>query len=277
MSPKTTSSRSSPARAARSESVSTRDHIRVGIDVGGTTIKGAAVDTQTGKLLTQVQSADTPDRPSPDRVGEVAAELTSVLSPSGAIGCALPGVVGADRLLRAPNLAAEWADPGALTALKAHLGADAVVVNDADAVGLAELRFSQVSDARGLTIVLTFGTGIGSALIFNGELIANAELGELSGPTGPFEHVASGRAITTNDLSPQQWATAAQPYFDELEKLLSPTQWIVSGGLSKSFDEYFARVRLDQPIRVAHLGEHTGIVGAALAANGLGPNQTTRA
>jgi len=256
--------------------MSTRDHIRVGIDVGGTTIKAAAVDTQTGRLLTQVQQADTPDRPSPDRVGAVAAELIASLSPSGAIGCALPGVVGADCLRRAPNLAAEWADPGALTELKAHLGTDAVVVNDADAVGLAELRFSQVSDARGLTIVLTFGTGIGSALIFNGELIANAELGELSGPNDTFEHVASGRAITTNDLSPQQWATAAQPYFDELEKLLSPAQWIVSGGLSKSFDEYFARVHLDQPIRVAHLGEHTGIVGAALAANGLSPNQTTR-
>jgi polyphosphate glucokinase len=102
-------------------------------------------------------------------------------------------------------------------------------------------------------------------LLFDGRLIPNAELGELEHPEGRFEEVSSGRTITKHHRSPRHWAERAQPCFNELDRLLSPARWIVAGGLSGSFDEYFALVNLAKPIRVAHLGRHSGIVGAAAA------------
>ena len=136
---------------------------------------------------------------------------------------------------------------------------------------LAELSYGNAGPARnGLTIVLTFGTGIGSALLHNGDLIANSELGGLVGTGGRFEEIASGRAITAEALTPVQWARRAQPFFDELEALLNPARWVVGGGLSENFDRFASRLRLSKPISVAHLGVHAGIVGAAVAVGRTG-------
>ena len=160
---------------------------------------------------------------------------------------------------------------GALACLRAVEGANAVLINDADAAGLAELTYGDSGlDRDGLTIVLTFGTGIGSALLHNGDLIANSELGGLVGSNGRFEEIASGRAISSEELTPVEWAHRAQPFFDELEAMLNPSRWVVGGGLSENFDRFASRLRLSKPISVAHLGIHAGIVGAAVAASRAG-------
>ena len=130
-------------------------------------------------------------------------------------------------------------------------GANAVLINDADAAGLAELTYGDAGlDRDGLTIVLTFGTGIGSALLHNGDLIANSELGGLVGTNGRFEEIASGRAISTEELSPVEWARRAQPFFDELEAMLNPSRWVVGGGLSENFDRFASSLEAVK----AHLG-----------------------
>lgn len=245
------------------------DHCRLGIDVGGTTIKAAVVNITDGSLCTPVITANTPESATPTCVSEVATDLRTQLQYEGPIGCALPGVVSSNSLRRAPNLSSAWAISGALKPLTSTLGPQVVFLNDADAVGLSELRYGPNTNSKGLTIVLTFGTGIGSALLFDGEYIPNVELGELQGPGGAFEKAASGRSISSQQLTPKEWAERAQPYFDHLDVLLSPSYWIVAGGLSESFDDYFALIRVNQPMRVAHLGHHAGIVGAASATRSL--------
>lgn len=247
----------------------TNDYHRLGIDVGGTTIKAAVVNITDGSLCTPVITTNTPESATPTSVSEVATDLRTQLQYEGPVGCALPGVVNSNSLHRAPNLSAAWATHGALNPLTNTLGPDVIFLNDADAVGLSELRYGPTIDSEGLTVVLTFGTGIGSALLFNGDYIPNVELGELQGPLGPFEQVASGRSISLQQLTPLEWAEYAQPYFDHIEVLLSPSYWIVAGGLSESFDDYFALIRVSQPMRVAHLGNHAGIVGAASATRSL--------
>ena len=180
---------------------------------------------------------------------------------------ALPGVIDGSSLRHAPNLSSAWKKDGALACLRAREGANAVLINDADAAGLAELTYGDAGlDRAGLTIVLTFGTGIGSALLHNGDLIANSELGGLVGTDGRFEEIASGRAISNDELTPVDWARRAQPFFDELEAMLNPSRWVVGGGLSENFDRFASRLKLSKPISVAHLGIHAGVVGAAVAA-----------
>lgn len=176
------------------------------------------------------------------------------------VGIALPGVIDGPCLRHAPNLSDEWARDGALDCLRTTGNAGAVLINDADAAGLAELTYG-VTDITddGLTIVLTFGTGIGSALLCNGDLIANSELGGLLGSLGRFEDVASGRAISDHEFTPDEWAECAQPCFDHIETVLNPIRWVLGGGLSEKFEQYSSRLKLSKPVDVAHLGVHAGI------------------
>jgi len=188
---------------------------------------------------------------------------------TGPVGVALPGMISGSSLRHAPNLCASWGQADALTWLRAPNGGNAVLINDADAVGLAELAYGDTSlNGSGLTIVLTFGTGIGSALLYNGDLIADSELGGLTGVRGRFEEVASGRAISTESLTPVEWARRAQPFFDELQAILNPSRWVVGGGLSDDFEKFASKLELATPVSVARGGIHAGIVGAAVAACG---------
>lgn len=237
--------------------------LAAGVDVGGTTIKAAVVDVATGELYSEVVSKPTPPALTP---AGLAAELSAVLRKlgwSGPIGCALPGVVGSDRLRGAPNLSSAWNAPGSMSAFQGLLGVESVLINDADAVGVAEVKLGR-EPRPGLTIVLTFGTGIGSALVHDLTLIENSELGELRGRRGTFEQQASGRAVTDFALSPEDWRERAQPFFGRIELLLNPQQWIIGGGLSNSFEEFFDAIEVESPMASAKLGQHSGIVGSAL-------------
>lgn len=240
--------------------------MQLGIDVGGTSIKGAVVDLGTGELAGAIRSEPTPETATPGDVVSAIGRIGSAVGWSGPVGVALPGVIDGSLLRHAPNLSGAFEEDGALACLRSEEGANAVLINDADAAGLAELTYGDAGlDRDGLTIVLTFGTGIGSALLHNGDLIANSELGGLVGTNGRFEEIASGRAISTEELSPVEWARRAQPFFDELEAMLNPSRWVVGGGLSENFDRFASRLELSKPISVAHLGVHAGVVGAAVA------------
>ena len=244
---------------------------QLGIDVGGTSIKGAVVDLGTGELAGAIRSEPTPETATPADVVSAIGRIASAVDWSGPVGVALPGVIDGSSLRHAPNLSGVFEEDGALVCLRASDGANAVLINDADAAGLAELTYGDAGiDRDGLTIVLTFGTGIGSALLHNGDLIANSELGGLVGTNGRFEEIASGRAISTEELTPVEWAQRAQPFFDELEAMLHPSRWVVGGGLSENFDRFASRLELSKPISVAHLGIHAGVVGAAVAVRRAG-------
>ena len=244
---------------------------QLGIDVGGTSIKGAVVDLGTGELAGAIRSEPTPETATPADVVSAIGRIASAVDWSGPVGVALPGVIDGSSLRHAPNLSGAFEEDGALACLRAPDGANAVLINDADAAGLAELTYGDAGlDRDGLTIVLTFGTGIGSALLHNGDLIANSELGGLVGTNGRFEEIASGRAISTEELTPVEWARRAQPFFDELEAMLHPSRWVVGGGLSENFDRFASRLKLTKPISVAHLGIHAGVVGAAVAVRRAG-------
>ncbi len=237
----------------------------IGVDIGGTTIKAAVVVTSTGVTASDIISVATPTPATPQSVAIAIAGLVEELDHPGVIGCALPGVVRNLSLQRARNLASEWEDRNALETLTEVLGRSVVPLNDADAVGLGELSYGQRDHLGGLAVVLTFGTGIGSALLNQSALIQNTELGELTGSHGTFEEAASAAAIQRLGLSPRQWAHRAQPYFGELERLLSPELWVIGGGLTSEFDDYFTRVHTTASIRVACNGENAGVVGAARA------------
>ncbi len=247
--------------------MSRRSAVQLGVDVGGTSIKGAVVDLGAGELAGGIHTEPTPPTATPGDVVAAIGRIADAAAWSGPVGVALPGVIDGSSLRHAPNLSTAWKKDGALACLRAPEGAHAVLINDADAAGLAELTYGDAGlDRAGLTIVLTFGTGIGSALLHNGDLIANSELGGLVGTNGRFEEIASGRAISNEELTPVAWARRAQPFFDELEAMLNPSRWVVGGGLSENFDRFASRLKLSKPISVAHLGVHAGVVGAAAAA-----------
>ena len=241
--------------------------LQVGIDVGGTSIKGAVVDLVVGEPSGPVLTEATPPTATPHDVMAAIGRITSAVGWSGPVGVALPGVIDGLSLRHAPNLSSSWQDADALACLRAASGANAVLINDADAAGLAELRYGEATPrATGLAIVLTFGTGVGSALLHNGSLIPNSELGGLIVGGVCFEEVASGRAISTDGLTPRQWAERAQPFFEMIEAMLHPSCWVVGGGLSDDFDRFASELELSKPITVAHRGMHAGVVGAAVAA-----------
>lgn len=241
----------------------------LGIDVGGTSIKGAIVDLGIGGLTRQVLTERTPPTATPGDVVAAIRRIAAAMQWTGPVGVALPGMISGSSLRHAPNLCPSWGQADALTSLRAPNGGNAVLINDADAVGLAELAYGDAGlNGSGLTIVLTFGTGIGSALLYNGDLIADSELGGLSGARGRFEEVASGRAISTESLTAVEWAGRAQPFFDELQAILNPSRWVVGGGLSDDFEKFASELELATPISAARGGVHAGIVGAAVAACG---------
>ena len=247
--------------------MSRQSAMQLGVDVGGTSIKGAVVELSAGELAGGIHSEPTPPTATPGDVVASIGRIAAAAGWSGPVGVALPGAIDGSSLRHAPNLSSAWKKDGALACLRAPEGANAVLINDADAAGLAELTYGDAGlDRAGLTIVLTFGTGIGSALLHNGDLIANSELGGLVGTDGRFEEIASGRAISNDELTPVDWARRAQPFFDELEAMLNPSRWVVGGGLSENFDRFASRLKLSKPISVAHLGIHAGVVGAAAAA-----------
>lgn len=243
----------------------------IGIDIGGTGIKGAVVDLDTGELLSDRIKLPTPDGGRPDDIVEVTKEILAKLSDVAKdvpVGVCFPAVVRNGRTMSAANVSKKWIGLEAERLFEKGLGVLIHFVNDADAAGYAESRFGAAANQRGLVLLTTLGTGIGTALLYNGMLVPNSELGHIELDGHDAESKAAYSAKERDDLSWETWAERLQKYYTELEKLLSPDLFIVGGGVSKNADEFLPLLHLQTPILPAVLRNNAGIMGAAsLAAN----------
>ena len=238
----------------------------VGIDIGGTGIKGAIVDVSTGELLTDRMKLATPEGGKPNDILDTVLALFDELGDIGPdipVGVCFPAIVIHGKTMSAANVSKKWIGLDAEKLFEEKLGRSIHFVNDADAAGVAEARYGAAVDAQGLTILTTLGTGIGSAMLFNGELIPNSELGHLELDGQEAEKLASTSAKEKEDLSWKDWAKRLQRYYEHLELLFSPDLILVGGGISKSSEEFLPLLNLRTPIKPASLRNNAGIVGAA--------------
>lgn len=239
----------------------------LGIDIGGSGIKGAPVDTITGKLLEDRHRIPTPEGAHPEAVKDVVAELARHFGVDGPIGVTFPGIVQHGRTLSAANVDKAWIGLDADALFTQATGQAVHLINDADAAGLAEARFGAGAGVNGTVLVLTFGTGIGSALIHNGVLVPNTELGHLWLRDKEAEGWASDRARERDDLNWKQWSKRVSTYLQHLELLFSPDLFIIGGGVSKKADKWQEHIKLERSTLVpAKLLNEAGIIGAAMMA-----------
>jgi polyphosphate glucokinase len=238
----------------------------LGIDIGGSGIKGAPVDVATGKLLADRQKIATPRPARPDAVADVVKQLTTSFSWSGPVGITFPGVVTDGVTRTAANLDPAWLGTDARALFTKATGDQVRVLNDADAAGVAEMTFGAGVGEKGTVLMLTFGTGIGSALFIDGVLVPNTEFGHIEIRGHDAETRASERAKGLHDLSWGKWAGRVDEYLQHIEALLSPQLIIVGGGISKQSEKWVPRLTgIRARIVPAALLNDAGIVGAAMA------------
>lgn len=238
----------------------------LGVDIGGTGIKAAPVDTASGRLLKPRHRIDTPQPATPAAVVETVAALVEHFHWKGPIGCAFPAVIKKGVALTAANVDRKWIGTNLEQLLARKCGNTVVALNDADAAGIAEMRFGRGRNEHGLAAVITLGTGIGSALFYNHQLIPNTELGHLMVRGKDAERRASERARKKKDLSWKKWGENVNEYLQILESLLYPDLFIIGGGVSKEFAQFKKFLAPHAPVAAAQLKNEAGIVGAALAA-----------
>lgn len=237
----------------------------LGIDIGGSGIKGAPVDVSEGRMVAERHRIETPQPAVPEDVATTVRKVVEAFpGVGGPIGCTFPAIVRAGIVGSAANVDPSWVGVDANRLLSERTDREVVVLNDADAAGLAEAHFGAARDCDGLVLLLTFGTGIGSAMIIDGALVPNTELGHLEMDGMPAEDLASSRARTERELSYEQWTELVNRYFSHLERLFSPTRIVLGGGISKRFDEYGHLLEADAEIVPAVLRNNAGIVGAAM-------------
>jgi polyphosphate glucokinase len=238
-----------------------------GIDFGGSGIKGAPVDLASGEFAAERTRIETPKGGKPDAVADVIAELVEAGAPAGTpVGVTVPGVVVHGVVRSAANIHKSWIGTDAVELFKRQLDRDVVVVNDADAAGLAEVRYGAARDHDGLVLITTLGTGIGTALVYDGVLVPNSELGHLEVNGHDAETVAANSARERDNLSWKEWALLLTDYYRTLERLFSPDLFVVGGGVSKHAAKYLPLVEIDTEIVAATLKNTAGIVGAAVLA-----------
>jgi polyphosphate glucokinase len=237
----------------------------IGIDIGGTGIKGAVVDTKSGTLLSERIRFETPDGGTPKAIAKTLKELVAQLPGAQGlpVGICFPAVVRNGITLSAANVSKDWIGLDADTFFERELQREVHVLNDADAAGIAEVKFGAAKDSKGLVIMTTLGTGIGTALMFNGRLIPNSELGHLEIDGVDYESKAAFSAKERENLSWEQWAKRLQKYFSQLEALLTPDLFIAGGGVSKEHEFYLPLLKLKTPIIPAQNRNSAGILGAA--------------
>ena len=241
----------------------------LGIDIGGTGIKGALVDLETGELVSERVKLATPEGGEPEAIAEVVVELIGLLGDIPAdtpVGVCFPAIVRHGSTMSAANVSQKWIGLKAEKFFEKRLGRDITFVNDADAAGVAEVRYGAAKGEMGLVILTTLGTGIGSAIVYNGVLVPNSELGHLEINGKDAERQASYAAKERRKLDWKKWAKALQTYYSTIEALFSPDLIIVGGGVSKSHEQFLPLLTLSTPIIPAELRNNAGIVGAAALA-----------
>lgn len=245
----------------------------LGIDIGGSGIKGALVDARTGSLIGDRHRIATPESAMPDQVAAVVRKLVRHFNWKGTLGIALPARVKGGVALTAANIDDSWIGTDAAKLFRESTGCDAVVLNDADAAGLAEMTFGAGRGASGVALVLTFGTGIGSALFVDGHLVPNTEFGHLELRGGIAEAYAAASVKKRQQLTWEDWAGRAQEYLDHIEFVFAPDLIVIGGGISrpKRAKKYLHLLTTKARLVPAQLQNEAGIVGAACAAHRAGP------
>jgi polyphosphate glucokinase len=239
----------------------------LGIDIGGSGIKGAPVNIETGELLAERKRIPTPEPAKPDPVAGCVAEIAHHFDWHGPIGCGFPGVVHHGVTLTAANVHKRWVGVDAANLFTQASGCPTCVINDADAAGLAELSFGAGKDRKGVVLMITIGTGLGTAFFLDGKLFPNTELGHVEFLGDDAEHYASDAARKRDKLSWKKWGKRFNRYLLYMESLFWPDLIILGGGTSKSFEKYSSYLTVQAEVVPAQLLNEAGIVGAALAAN----------
>jgi len=237
---------------------------RLGVDVGGSGIKGGIVDLDAGRLITERHRIPTPRPATPKAVAKVVRQLSDHFDWDGPVGVAIPTIVRRGVVHSAANIDPSWLGEDAVKRFSKALGRPVWVLNDADAAGLAELHFGHARDyADGVVILLTFGTGIGSAIFVEGELLPNSELGHLNLRGDEAEHWASAKVREEEGLSWEEWAGRVNAYLEHVEFLFSPDAFIIGGGVSRRSELFFPYLKTSARIIAADLENRAGVVGAA--------------
>ena len=239
----------------------------LGIDIGGTGIKAAPVDVAAGRLQAERVKLPTPSPAVPDQVAEVIRRLVEQFEWSGPVGITFPGVVAGGIIRTAANLGHAWIGIDSVKFFGEAAGQPVTVLNDADAAGLAEMHFGAGKGQQGTVLMLTFGTGIGSALFYDGVLVPNTEFGHIEIHGKEAEARASERAREEGDLSWDKWASRVDTYLEKMEALLCPGLIIIGGGISRKSDKFLPKLTLHARVVPATLQNDAGIVGAAMAAS----------
>lgn len=247
----------------------------LGIDVGGTGIKGAPVETATGELLAERVRIDTPRPATPEAVAQVVTEIVRHFQWSGPVGCGFPGPVRRGVVRGAVNLSPAWMNYDADTLFEKATGCEFHMANDADVAGLAEMQFGAGRGRRGLVFMVTLGTGIGTALFNDGVLVPNLEFGHIEIDGRDAEELASARVRKEKELSWKKWAERVDRYLGRICYYLCLDLIIVGGGVSKKHDKFLPLLTVDVEVVPAELKNDAGIIGAALfaaaACAGTGP------
>lgn len=243
--------------------------IILGIDIGGSGIKGAPVDTERGELTTPYHRIPTPQPSTPAAIAEVVGQLVRHFRWSGLVGCTFPAIMKDGVAYSAANVDAKWIGTDAAALFGQAAGRRFVVINDADAAGLAEMAYGAGRGQAGVVMMLTLGTGIGSALFVDGRLVPNTELGHMELRGKEAEHRASDRVREKKKLSWKQWAARLDEVLQRFDALFSPNLFIIGGGVSKRHAKFLPLLTVRAPVVPAQLLNEAGIIGAALAARAL--------
>jgi len=240
----------------------------LGIDVGGSGIKGAIVDTASGELLSERVRIATPSPSTPDRVAAVVDELVVELGYTGPVGCSFPTVVVDGQARTAGNIDQAWRGTQVDELFQQATGQKFVVHNDADVAGIAEMELGAGRGKSGTVIMVTIGTGLGSGVFRNGVLIPNIELGRMPGKDGdPIEFYSGDKARKDNGLGWTEWGQRFNYFLERVDRVFTPSLFIIGGGASKKLDKFANQLTSPTPRALATFGNNAGIVGAAIAAH----------
>ena len=240
----------------------------LGIDIGGSGIKGAPVDLSQGVLAAERLRIATPQPATPDAVADTVGRIIRHFNWTGPVGCGLPSVVQNGVARTAANIDSSWIGTDVRALLSQRTGCPVTVINDADAAGIAEMRFGAGRGRNGTILMVTVGTGLGTALFRDGTLVPNTELGHLLLNGKVAEKYASAATREDLGLSYETWAKRLDLYLYQLQSLFWPDLFILGGGISKKHEKFFPFLTIETEFLPAVLRNQAGIVGAALAARG---------
>lgn len=238
----------------------------LGIDVGGSGIKGAIVDIETGDLITEKFRLKTPRPAKPDAVAKVVHQIVDHFNWKGQVGVGFPTPLAHGKCLSGGNLHKDWKGVQVDELFSMETGLKFTVINDADAAGEAEMNYGVGKGKKGLVAVITLGTGIGSGLFYDGVLIPNTELGHTVYKGKAFEKFAADSIRKKEDLTYKQWGKRLNKYFKRIELILSPDLFIVGGGASAKLDKFVDQIKINAPLIAAENRNEAGIIGAAVGA-----------